>query len=211
MKLFQVNFALCSWSWLVKKVMKCDFCWTAEPGGWHGDLQLGLIGSELLVAQGSERTVLGSKACSWGGQPGFWAMGWWPCHAQLLPSCPTLCEPMGCKPLDSSVRGILQARTLERVAVSSSRDLPDAGIKPMPSVSPALAGSLPPALPFHVYECLSGALETPQLFPVSLGQDKGAVGGLAEALVCVCVGRACESRSSELLSSCPPLSFSSYR
>ena len=118
---------------------------------------------------------------------------------------------MDCKPLDSSVRGILQARALERVAVSSSRDLPDPGIKAVPSVSPALVGSLPPALLFHIYECLSGALETPRLFPVSLGQGEGAVGGLAEALVCVCVGRACESKSTELLSSCPPLSFSSYR
>jgi len=36
---------------------------------------------------------------------------------------------------DSSVRGILQARILEWVAIPFSRDLPDPGIKP---VSPAL-------------------------------------------------------------------------
>ena len=28
-------------------------------------------------------------------------------------SCPTLCDPMECRPPGSSVRGILQARTLE--------------------------------------------------------------------------------------------------
>ena len=32
-------------------------------------------------------------------------------------SCPTLCEPMHCSLLDSSIHGILQARILERVTV----------------------------------------------------------------------------------------------
>ena len=36
-------------------------------------------------------------------------------------SRPTLCDPMNCSPPDSSVRGILQARILEWVAISSSR------------------------------------------------------------------------------------------
>ena len=35
--------------------------------------------------------------------------------------CPTLCDPLGCSPPGSSVRGILQARVLELVAISSSR------------------------------------------------------------------------------------------
>ena len=39
-------------------------------------------------------------------------------HAQ---SCPTLCDPMDCSPPASSVRGILQARILEWVAMSSFR------------------------------------------------------------------------------------------
>ena len=51
--------------------------------------------------------------------------------------CLTLCDPMDCSSPDSSVRGILQARILEWVAISSFRDPPDSGIKP---VSPALAG-----------------------------------------------------------------------
>ena len=40
--------------------------------------------------------------------------------AKLLQSCPTLCNPMDGSPPGSSVPGILQARTLERVAISFS-------------------------------------------------------------------------------------------
>ena len=36
-------------------------------------------------------------------------------------SCPTLCNPMDCRPPGSSVHGILQARILEWVAMPSSR------------------------------------------------------------------------------------------
>ena len=36
-------------------------------------------------------------------------------------SCPTLCNPMGCSPPDSSVHGVLQARILEWVAIPFSR------------------------------------------------------------------------------------------
>ena len=40
--------------------------------------------------------------------------------AKSLQSCPTLCDPIDCSPPVSSVHGILQARTLEWVAISSS-------------------------------------------------------------------------------------------
>ena len=43
------------------------------------------------------------------------------CYAKSLQSCPTLCDPTDCSPPGSSVRGILQARILERVAISFSR------------------------------------------------------------------------------------------
>ena len=36
-------------------------------------------------------------------------------------SCPTVCDPMDCSPPGSSVHGVLQARTLEWVAISFSR------------------------------------------------------------------------------------------
>ena len=40
--------------------------------------------------------------------------------AKLLQSCPTLCDPMDCSPPGFSIHGILQARTLEWVAISFS-------------------------------------------------------------------------------------------
>ena len=44
-------------------------------------------------------------------------------------SCPTLCDPMDCSPPGSSVRGILQARILEWVAIFS-RGSSDPGMEP---------------------------------------------------------------------------------
>ena len=41
-------------------------------------------------------------------------------HANLLQSCPTLCDPMDSSPPGSSVHRILQARILEWVAISFS-------------------------------------------------------------------------------------------
>ena len=45
----------------------------------------------------------------------------WNVRAKLLQSCPTLCDPMNCKPAGSSVHGVLQARILELVTMPSSR------------------------------------------------------------------------------------------
>ena len=56
-------------------------------------------------------------------------------HVQLF------CNPVDSSPLGSSVDGIFQARILEWVAISFSRNLPNPGIEP---TSPSLAGdSLP--------------------------------------------------------------------
>ena len=41
--------------------------------------------------------------------------------AELRQSCPTLCDPTACSLPGSSLHGILQARILERAAMSSSR------------------------------------------------------------------------------------------
>ena len=41
--------------------------------------------------------------------------------ARALQSCPALCDAVGCSPPGSSARGVLQARTLECVAIPSSR------------------------------------------------------------------------------------------
>ena len=53
-------------------------------------------------------------------------------------SCPTLCDPMGRSPLGSSVHGIVQARILEWVAISFSRDIPNSGIELKSPVSLSL-------------------------------------------------------------------------
>ena len=55
-------------------------------------------------------------------------------------SCPTLCNPMDCRPPGSSVYGIFQAGILGRIAFPPPGDLPNPRIKPMSPVSPALAG-----------------------------------------------------------------------
>ena len=60
-------------------------------------------------------------------------------QAQMLQLCPSLCNPMDCSPPDSFVHGILQARILKWVAISSSGNLCDPGIEPASLKSPALA------------------------------------------------------------------------
>ena len=59
---------------------------------------------------------------------------------------------MGSSPPGSSVLGILQARTLEWVTISCSRDLPNPGIEPTYPVSPALGRfftTVPPGKPCY--------------------------------------------------------------
>ena len=51
-----------------------------------------------------------------------------------------LCDPMDHSPPASSVHGFLQARILERVAMPSSGDLANPGIKLASLTSPALSG-----------------------------------------------------------------------
>ena len=48
---------------------------------------------------------------------------------RFMLSCWTLCNAVDCSPPGSSVHGVLQARTLEWVAMPFSRDRPDPGIK----------------------------------------------------------------------------------
>ena len=55
--------------------------------------------------------------------------------------CPTLFNPMDCGPQGSSVHGVLRARTLEWVAISSSRGSSRPGSESSPPASPALAAT----------------------------------------------------------------------
>ena len=50
-------------------------------------------------------------------------------HVLSLHLRPTLCDPVDCSPPGSHVHGILQARTLEWVAMSSSRGCLTQGLK----------------------------------------------------------------------------------
>jgi len=84
--------------------------------------------------------------------------------AELLQSCPTLCNSMDCNLPGSSVRGILQARILEWVARPSSR------------------GSSQPRdcfdLVFHYVSCIAGGFFTTRATweaptPIYKEEDKG--------------------------------------
>ena len=59
---------------------------------------------------------------------------------RFLQSCPTLCDPVNCNQLASSVHGILQAGRLKWFSCPSLGAPPGSGIKPMSLTSPILAG-----------------------------------------------------------------------
>ena len=82
---------------------------------------------------------------------GGWGRDWCKTGVSVLvsaQSCPPLCDPMDCSLPGSSVHGILQARTLERVAMPSSGDLRARGSNPqLLGLLHRRAGSLPLAPP----------------------------------------------------------------
>ena len=73
--------------------------------------------------------------------------------------CLTLCDPMGCGLLGSSVHGIIQARILKWVAISFSRDLPNTEIEPgSPALQADSLQSEPPGKFIKVRIQLSGVI-----------------------------------------------------
>ena len=94
-------------------------------------------------------------------------------HAKSLQSCLTLFKPMDCRPPGSSVHGTLQARILEWVVISSSRDLLNPGIEPVSLLSPILAGGFfttsATCMDFHVLETF---LYLPPPLPAPRGMFK---------------------------------------
>ena len=50
-------------------------------------------------------------------------------ESEVAQSCPTLCDPMDCSLLGSSIHGIFQARVLEWDAIAFSKDSNGAGLK----------------------------------------------------------------------------------
>ena len=83
----------------------------SRPEYWSGELFLspGDLPNPGLPHCGRILYLLSRK-----GSPGILTA------AKALQSCPTLCDPMDCSPPGSPVPGILQARTLERAAISVS-------------------------------------------------------------------------------------------
>ena len=84
------------------------------------------------------------------------AISWAPNVCVCAQSCLTLCNPMDCSLPGFSVCGIFQARILEWVAISYSRESFQPRIEPMSPASPALAGGFfttapPGLLPLPVY------------------------------------------------------------
>ena len=78
-----------------------------------------------LAGMAQPRTKLSTRAkqLSRPGQSGIqclMGMGQAAAAAKSLQSCPTLCDPIGSSPPGSAAPGILQARTLEWVAISFS-------------------------------------------------------------------------------------------
>ena len=67
--------------------------------------------------------------------------------SEVAQLCLTFCNPVDCSPPGSSVHRILQARILEWVAVSFSRDLLDPGIEPRsPTLQTDTLTSEPPVV-----------------------------------------------------------------
>ena len=72
--------------------------------------------------------------------------------AKLLPSCPTLCNPIDSSPPGSPVPGILQARTLEWVAISFSKSTVSVQFSSVAQSCPTLCDPMncsTPGLPVH--------------------------------------------------------------
>ena len=98
---------------------------------------LGGLDSVSVAAEETLTWSLWSGSFSWAGSGAFVCVS-----AQLLGSCPTLCDPTDCSPPGSSAHGILRASLLERVAVPSSRGPSRPGDWRVPLVSPALAAGV---------------------------------------------------------------------
>ena len=89
-------------------------------------------------------------------------------------SCPTLCDPVDWGPPGSSVQGIFQATILEQAAIAYSRDIPDAGVRPVCVLSLLQwqADSLPlapPAKSLQSCPTLCDPIDGTQQAPPSLG------------------------------------------
>ena len=99
--------------WLIRIIYKCCFCWVAS------------VVSGSVRPHRRKHTRLPRPWGSPGKNPGVGCHCLLQCRkvkseSEVVQSCPTLSDLMDCSPPGSPVPGILQARTLEWVAISSS-------------------------------------------------------------------------------------------
>ena len=107
----------------------------------------------VLCGSGSSRPRNQSGvSCIAGGFFTNWAMKEASEWSEVSQSCPTLCDPMDCRPPGSSIHGIFQARVVEWVAISFSRG----SSWPMdPWIEPGSPAMQADALPSEPYLLLS--------------------------------------------------------
>ena len=82
-----------------------------------GETSTGVLGTAHLVLPVMTAHLWATRKRE-GGKEGWHAQ--MVVRAQSLQACPTLCHPRDCSPPGCSVRGILQARILEHVAIPFS-------------------------------------------------------------------------------------------
>ena len=84
---------------------------------WNLSSNLLPIVLDQIAANGRSKTLPLSRANVWST---FYVQSNVSCSCEVAQSCPTLCDPMDCSLLGSSVPEIFQARVLEWVAISFS-------------------------------------------------------------------------------------------
>ena len=135
-------------------VKKRAWCWTRLKAGGEGDNREW----DGLMSSPTRWTWVWASSRSW----------WWTgksaaaAAAKSLQLCPTLCDPRDSSPPGSPIPGILQARTLEWVAISLSNTWKwEAKVKSLNCVQPfvtpwAAAHQAPPSMGFSRQEYWSG-------------------------------------------------------
>ena len=109
---------------LVGDVNICIYIYGFSIKGWHQVYKMVLSCLVLCVEEGSLLSKCSTNLKPWStkkrpeGRLKHWAL--WSAAAKSLPSCPTLCDPIDGSLSGSPIPGSLQARTLERVAISFS-------------------------------------------------------------------------------------------
>ena len=139
---------------------------------WEG-WQAGELGAPQLVFLGAPQ--LGSSSTGFSTQTFVWSPDLPAAAAKLLQSCLTLCDPIDGSPRGSPVPGILQARTLEWVAIAFSNagkwkvKVKSLSLIQLFSTPWTAAHQAPPSMGFSRQEYWSGVpLPSPLDLPTSL-------------------------------------------